>query len=145
MSWGNKLMIVFFAFGTMMGYLVYRCVGTPVELVSKDYYKDELEYQAVINGKARAGELKGTFQVWYQDDQIFLCLPSEMKGQTVSGSIWFYCASNSQKDKKIRLKTDVSGCQQIPSNLLKEGTYEVKLRWAINGNEYFSEQQLVIH
>ena len=50
MNWGHKLMIVFIAFAAMMSYLAYRAFKTEFELVDKDYYKNELKYQEVIDG-----------------------------------------------------------------------------------------------
>jgi len=49
MNWGNKLVLVFIVFGAFIGYLVYQAVNTKYDLVSKDYYKDELRYQEKID------------------------------------------------------------------------------------------------
>jgi hypothetical protein len=54
MNWGNKLVVVFIAFALFMGYMVYRALSTKYDLVSKDYYKDELRYQERIDGVKNA-------------------------------------------------------------------------------------------
>ncbi|OYZ47929.1 MAG: hypothetical protein B7Y19_07425, partial [Sphingobacteriales bacterium 24-40-4] len=54
MNWGNKLVVVFVAFALFMGYMVYRALSTKYDLVSKDYYKDELRYQERIDGVKNA-------------------------------------------------------------------------------------------
>jgi hypothetical protein len=59
MNWGNKLLLVFVVFASGISFLVYRCMKTPVDLVSSDYYKDELVYQQVIDAAKRANALSG--------------------------------------------------------------------------------------
>ena len=57
MNWGNKLLLTFLVFGGLMAYLVYRSLNTNFELVEKDYYKNELKYQQVIDGSKRISDL----------------------------------------------------------------------------------------
>ena len=57
LNWGQKMMLVFLVFVGGMSYLVYRCVKTNYDLVSTDYYKEELSYQQVIDGESRANQL----------------------------------------------------------------------------------------
>ena len=70
MNWGNKILVVFVAFGSMISYMVYRCVKTPVNLVSEQYYKDELAYQNVIDGTKRANALSGKLELAQEDNGI---------------------------------------------------------------------------
>ena len=57
MNWGNKLILVFIVFAVMMSVLVYKSVNTKYDLVSKDYYKDELRYQDKIDGMHNAAKV----------------------------------------------------------------------------------------
>ena len=54
MTWGNKLLLVFAAFALLIGTLVYKCMQQNFELVSKDYYNDELQLykQKKLDAKA---------------------------------------------------------------------------------------------
>src|SRR3954469_7977148 len=113
MNWGNKLVIVFLAFGGLMIYMVSRCIQTPVNLVSKEYYKDEIAYQEVIDGKNHANALSRNVMVTHDDHFITLIFPEEMQKKTIKGKIWFYCAAAADKDKKLILETNATGLQQI--------------------------------
>ncbi|WP_431209536.1 FixH family protein [Puia sp. P3] len=84
-------------------FLVYRCMKTPVDLVSSDYYKDELIYQQVIDAIKRANSLSGGVVVREGRGMISLELPAEMQGVPVQGTVSFYCPSDVSRDRRIAL------------------------------------------
>jgi hypothetical protein len=63
MNWGNKLILAFVVFAAGMAFMVYQAVNTDFELVEKDYYKQELRYQQVIDGKAEAAKLSAAIEL----------------------------------------------------------------------------------
>jgi hypothetical protein len=90
LNWGHKITLAFSAFVLLMFTLVYKSMKTDFQLVTKEYYKDELAYQQVIDGTNRANKLKGNVQVAQTKDGLSIQLPAEMKGKTsvvTSGSI----------------------------------------------------------
>jgi hypothetical protein len=139
MSWGNKLLITFIIFGSGMIYLVYRCMNTEFELVEKDYYKNELAYQQVIDASERTGKLSSVVKITQTAEELRLEMPDEMKGKHLTGEVWFYCAYDSRKDKKMSLELDGSGIQRIPSSILSAGRYQTKISWNDNGDRYYQE------
>ena len=141
MNWGNKLLLVFIVFGVGMSYMVYRCMQTPVDLVSEHYYKDELAYQQVIDGKRQANRLSSRVSLELTAEGVGVLLPGEMKGRQVRGSIQFYCPSNVRYDRVFSL-TDVS--LDIPMTQLRPGRYTVKVSWVADRVGYFSEQDLMV-
>ena len=144
MNWGNKLVLVFIAFGSMIGYLVYRCSHTSFDLVSADYYKDELVYQQTIDAAQRAGALTGRMTVEHQNDQVLLRFPAEMKDASISGDAWFYCAADARRDKRVALHPGTGGVQELDRNSFMPGRYIAKISWSYNNRAYYTEQPLVI-
>lgn len=144
-NWGNKLLIVFAVFGAMIITLVYKAVHSNYDLVSKEYYKDELNYQQIIDGTNRANTLTAALQITQQQKQIHIQLPAEMKGAGVSGTILFYCASDARKDKQFDVKTNADGLQQIDAGQLIPATYLVKVYWQANGKTYYSQQSFTVN
>ncbi|MEO5998226.1 MAG: FixH family protein [Chitinophagaceae bacterium] len=142
MNWGNKLIAVFLCFGASMGFLVYRCMQVQVNLVSNEYYKDELAYQQVIDGKIMAGRLSSAVTLMADSEHLIIQLPSEMKSKSIKGDILFYCPSKSANDKKSVLQTDQSGRQVLPATFLSRGKYQVKINWKSDNISYYSEQPL---
>jgi hypothetical protein len=140
MNWGNKLVVVFILFAILMATLVYKAVNTKFELVSKDYYKDELRYQDRIDGRNNAA-LIGKVAVTQDAEALTIGLPEEMKGVKVEGEAWFYCKTDAERDRKIALAVDTSGKQLILKKQLAKGTtYELKLNWQAGDQKYYTEQ-----
>jgi hypothetical protein len=144
MSWGNKLLITFIVFASGMGYLVYRSTHVNFELVEKDYYKSELRYQEVIDATNHVNKLSSKVKLTQQPDGILLELPGEMKGRNITGDIFFYCAYDEKKDKRVAMSMDTDGRQLIGANSVKPGNYNVKISWALDGKNYFSENKMMV-
>jgi hypothetical protein len=144
-NWGHKLTIGFLAFATMIIYLVVQSMHTHYDLVSKEYYKEELQYQQVIDGTSRANQLSSRTRITQANDQLIVQLPQEMQQKTITGSILFYSVDNSQKDKRIILQVDGNGVQTIDSRSFIPGNYTAKIRWETNGEQYYTEVPVAIH
>jgi nitrogen fixation protein FixH len=144
-NWGHKVTIGFLAFATMIVYLVVQSMHTHYDLVSKEYYKEELQYQQVIDGASRANQLSSHATITQTNDELIIQLPKEMQQKTVTGSLLFYSADNAQKDKKITLQVDDNGAQIIDSRSFIPGNYTAKIRWESNGEQYYTEVPVTIH
>lgn len=144
MNWGNRLLLAFIVFAIGMGLLVYKALNTDYELVEKDYYKQELRYQQVIDGKKEAGNLSKVVELSYSEKGITLQLPPEMKMASPTGEIFFYCANNSGKDKKLKLVMDSTGKQLIAIGTLASGSFMAKISWQAGGKNYYAEKDILI-
>jgi len=144
LNWGHKLIGVFLIFVGMMSYMVYRCIKTNYDLVSKEYYKDELSYQQVIDGASRANKLGNKIHFSQAGSELVLHLPNEMKNTTVKGSAWFYYAPDAKRDRQIALNPNAEGEQAINSSMFLPGNYTVKVKWESKGQQYYSEEFVTI-
>lgn len=144
MNWGYRLMFTFIAFASLMTFLVYKAVHTDFQLVEKEYYKSELSYQEVIDGTKRVNDLSSPVNVTQDDTGIILQLPEEMKNKQLEGNVWFYCAYDAKKDRKLNLQPDVNGVQIIPSGNVSPGKYIVKVQWKLDKDKYYSTRQITI-
>lgn len=144
MSWGNKLLITFLVFGTGMIYLVYRSMHTEFELVEKEYYKTELSYQQVIDASKHSQDLGSRATIASNTAGLHLQLPPEMKGKPLTGTVWFYCAYNSSRDRKVLLQPGDEAAQHFPDTLLLPGHYTAKISWEDGTNHYYSELPLTV-
>ncbi|HEY6502806.1 MAG TPA: FixH family protein [Chitinophagaceae bacterium] len=145
MNWGNKLLITFLVFGAGMSYLVYRAVTTNFELVDKEYYKNELRYQEVIDGVNRANTLSDVVRLTQTGEGLVLQLPAEMKEQVIAGTVHFYCDYDAGKDKKFSLHTDTDGKQVLDNRQLASGNYTVKISWNAGDKKYYTEKPVTIN
>jgi hypothetical protein len=143
-NWGHKLTLGFIAFAGMILYLVFQSINTRFDLVSKEYYKDELQYQQIIDGTNRANQLSQKVSVVQTDKDVMISLPDEMKHTAISGSVLFYCANNARKDFRLPLQVNADGIQRINSQSFIPGRYIAKIRWESNGQQYYTEQFITI-
>lgn len=144
MHWGNKLLLVFAGFGCLMTYMVYKCMQSPVNLVAKEYYRDELAYQAVIDSKTQAAQLQTKVILQQENEQISIQLPREMKDQAVRGQVHFYCAADAGRDRRFDLQVNRDGWQQVSRAALLPGRYLVKLSWEAGNKHYYTEEPFTI-
>ncbi len=141
MSWGNKLIIVFIVFAALMATLVYKATQTKFELVSKNYYQDELRYQDKIDGAANAA-LEAPISIQVNDEIISIEFPDAQKNANITGEAWFYCSVDATKDKRFVLSVDSTGIQRIERKGLQKGDYQIKISYEINQKKYYVAQQL---
>jgi hypothetical protein len=144
-NWGHKLTIGFMAFATMIIYLVVQSMHTKYDLVSKEYYKEELHYQQVIDGTSRANQLSNRATITQENDQLIIQLPKEMEQKVITGSLLFYSADNAQKDKTLPLHVNDNAMQTIDSRSFIPGNYTAKIRWESSGEQYYTEVAITIH
>jgi hypothetical protein len=143
-NWGHKITLAFSAFVVFIFVMVYKAVKTDFQLVTKEYYKEELAYQEVIDGTNKANQLSTAVRIQQADDQLIIQLPEEMKQQTVTGSIWLYCPSEDKNDRKLVLAVDEEGRQSISTKSIAAAGYLAKIRWQANGQTYYTEQRIII-
>jgi len=144
MNWGNKILVTFIVFGAGMGFLVYKAISTNYELVEKDYYKNELTYQQVIDATNRVNKLKSSVKITQTKEGILLQLPDEMKNKNITGNLWFYCEYDKNKDKKIVMNVNTDAKQLFPAEIVTKGNYTVKISWDKEGQQYYSENMLIV-
>lgn len=144
MSWGNRLLLVFIGFAGLISFMVYRCMQVPVQLVSTEYYKDELAYQRVIDNTKKANALSTTIVISRENNRVIVSFPPELKSEVITGSIHFYCASDEKKDRKFKLNIDHGGKWDIREQAILPGNYLVKIQWEANLSDYYSEQNFIL-
>jgi hypothetical protein len=144
MNWGNKILLVFLVFAAGIFYLVYRSMHVNYELVSKEYYKDEIRYQDIIYASQRANTLSRKIEIRQSANVIAVQLPDEMKDEKVTGVMWFYCAADETKDRRISMQPDQRGAQEITKQKFLPGSYVVKFDWTSKNTRYYAEEPLTI-
>ncbi|WP_207491910.1 FixH family protein [Aridibaculum aurantiacum] len=144
MSWGNRLVAVFVAFAALMGTLVYLCMKQNIELVSKDYYADELRYQDKIDGMNNANKITDVV-ITGSDNQVIITMPKEQQGLVLTGEAWFYCATNASSDRKLPLQVNEQGQFVIEKSRLARANYTLKLSWQAGDDHFHTEKFIEVN
>ncbi|MDQ3109889.1 MAG: FixH family protein [Bacteroidota bacterium] len=144
MSWGIRIAILYGAFVAMILFLVFRTMNEDIELVSPDYYENELKFQNQIDRQNQSILLNEQPYIEIKENTIAIKFPAEIKPSTISGAIKFYCPSNSSSDFTINLQVDSSMTQLVSSVKFKKGTYQAQVTWSAGGKNYYNEIPLNI-
>lgn len=143
LNFGHKIILVFIVFGLLMGTLIYMSVKTEFELVSKEYYKEELAYQEVIDARKNAETLSSSITLNYQDKRLHLLMPPEMKSRVDSGEIYFYCPADAKKDTILPLQPDTAGLQIVEiGGSVAPAAYKLRIKWNAAGKSYYQENYM---
>ncbi|MBL7911572.1 MAG: FixH family protein [Bacteroidia bacterium] len=144
MSWGTKITIVYIGFVILIVSLVFISANNKNELVSKNYYEQELAYQDRIDAVNNEKQLAVTINYEILDEFIVLeYLRNEIK-KDFKGEILFFRPSDSTKDKKIELKFDQEGEQAISKNILSKGVYKMCISWKNDKKSYYKDAIITI-
>lgn len=105
------------------------------ELVSEDYYKDELHYQEEINKLNNANTLDKDIELINSSEGITLIFPNNIPEDSISGVISFQRLSSQKLDfsEEIQL-TDHR--QLIPESKIVSGKWIVRIEWKNGDQEY---------
>lgn len=138
-NWGYKIAFVYIGFVLFMLALVWRTMQEKVELVTKDYYAQELTYQDKIDRIQNAKSLKEQITWELGSQSVKIVFPSEFAGKEISGSVLFFRPSDSAKDISIKLRPDANGIMNIKNSNFIPGVYRMQIEWTVEGKNYFSE------
>jgi len=139
MNWGRSIIIAFILFASFIFYIVYSSMNTHFDLVSENYYKEELEYQKIIDSKQNANKLKEKIAIKVENNNIKLILPPELRSNTASGKIHFYNVTDARTDQQIDLVVNVQGEQDFERNKFVPGNYVAKISITSSGTDYYTE------
>lgn len=135
MNWGYRLTFLFVGFAAMMITLVYKATHTRYELVSKDYYSEELRYQEKIDGMNNANAV-GDLILAQTDHIIELTLPAALHQNADSASAWFYCKTNAASDRKLKIVFEEGTAVIYVADFARDN-YELKLQLTAGNKPYY--------
>ncbi|HEV2395024.1 MAG TPA: FixH family protein [Verrucomicrobiae bacterium] len=144
--WPVAIILTFTLFisGTV-GLLVMAC-SQKEDLVSSNYYEQELKFQGQLDRLNRAGKLSAQLTVTFDRARqgIAIALPADQARQPVSGRIQLYRPSSADLDQDLELKPDAAGLQFLDARRLRSGLWKVRISWSAGGQDFFTEQKVVV-
>ncbi len=115
------------------------------DLVSENYYEQELNFQNQIDGAARAEKSGATISRDAAAGNIVIALnAAAINGKILPATVEFYRPSAPELDHEIQLAPKADGTQTLNVSKLANGPWLVRVKWNAGGKEYFLEQKIVI-
>lgn len=139
MNWGFKIAIVYIGFVALIVSMVIISSRNKSELVAKDYYAQELNYQQRIDAIHNEQQLSSSISFTVLDDRIKLHFSPEEITKDFNGEVVFFRPSDASKDRKLKLSFDAGGNQLISKSLLSKGVYKMCISWSKGPTSYYKE------
>ena len=134
-------MLVYIAFVAGMGFLVFKASSEKFDLVTKDYYDQELEYQQVIDQAANSSRLSAPVTIERTEGELKISFPDEMMNKKKLVDFYLYYAADAKKDFRKSFELNENELvQALPAGM--KGMYELKLLWETDGVKYYFEKKL---
>lgn len=137
--WGYGIAAVYTVFALATLSFVAFTMTQKVELVTTDYYAQEVAYEKQIQRVRETKDLANQVMCELTADgqSIRLQMPPNMT--TAQGTVLLYRPSESALDQELKLNLDHNGSQTISTAKLTKGAWRVKVTWSHEGREFYSE------
>ena len=141
LSWGYKIMLGYSLFVAGIVFLVIKASSQKFDLVTKDYYEQELQYQTMIDQSANTARLSAPVTVDQTATELKIAFPQEMKEKKKSVQFYLYYPADAKKDfRKAFELNENEFVQPLPTAM--NGMYELKLSWKVDAVKYYFEKKL---
>ncbi len=131
LNWPTGIVLAMISFMIFILSFVYKSIAVDQyqhELVSEDYYRDELHYQEEINKLNNSKTLEEDIQLSNVEKGIIVKFPEEIAANEISGLIHFQRLSNMKLDFSEEILLE--GHEQlIPEEKLVSGKWSIRIEW----------------
>jgi nitrogen fixation protein FixH len=144
--WPLGILLAFALFILGTAGLIVLAASQRSDLVSDNYYEQEIQYQARMDSLDRVRQLGTAASAAYdaKGGRILIALPAEHAGRPVTGQVQLYRPSAAGLDRQFKLEPDANGAQWLDATDLPRGLWKVRVAWRVEGQEYFLDQKIVI-
>ena len=139
MDWGKGILLTIIGFVALMITMVVISVRMDgIELVTDNYYEEEIKFQDQIDKENSALKLdREVISYDAASKTVLLDLPSG-----ASGKLQLFRPSDSNLDQVLSFTTAEEGQTAIPVGNLKAGYWKFQLNWTEVGKDYYEEKKI---
>lgn len=143
-NWGTGLVIVLILFVAFILYFVIR-ISTEdkydYDLVTEEYYKQEMVLQSEIDAQQNSFALKGKIQGEKTAEGWMMTFPEDLDYAAITGTVSLYRPSDKRLDFDLPLKL-YNGQILIPNDRLVAGRWNTIVNWQYEGKEYLFRDKI---
>jgi hypothetical protein len=143
MNWGHKIILVYAIFVSGIVFMVVKASVQKTDLVTADYYEQELKYQGTIDATENANALTSKLNCEVKGGKLEIRFPEEMKNLAIEANLLLYCVADEKKDIKAAMTTS-AGLIEMPLPAENKGRHELKIHWTANGKQYYYEDKIFL-
>ncbi len=143
-NWGTGIVLSFVAFIIFILYFVYLASTdnkADHDLVTKEYYKEELNYQKEIDAGNNAQPYATAIKMEKTSEGLKIILPEDFPFEGIKGTVSLYRPSNKQLD--FDLPVSLSNTHLlIPDKRLLDGRWDIKISWTSGNKDYLIKKSI---
>ncbi len=143
MNWGKGIVVAFVLFATFIGVMITIMMRQDIGLVTKNYYAEDLAFQEQYERKQNTEKLDLKPEITIVQNQILkVYFPSV--SYVEKGEIKLVRPSSDKLDQQMQLSASADSVQVFPIKPLEPGAYRVKMKWTMEGKDYYLEKVIFI-
>jgi hypothetical protein len=143
-NWGTGIVLAFIGFISFIMYFIITMTTNDkydFDLVTEDYYGQELEFQNEIHKETNSKTLKTNLRWKKMEEGITINFPEDLDIENIKGKVFLYRPSNKQFDFEIPVSLS-NHTLLIPDKRLLGGRWNIKVDWEYNKNEYLYKTEI---
>lgn len=143
-NWGTGIvigLILFIGFILVMVFMMSTEKKYDYDLVTEEYYKEELRFQDEIDAENNAFLLSEKVRVLREPEGLLLVFPKELENDKILGTVFLYRPSNKRLDFEIPLELTKSQLL-IPKDRLLDGRWNIIVRWRSDEKDYLFKEEI---
>lgn len=141
-NWGTGIVIAFIGF---IGFILFFVIRMSLDdkanhdLVTEEYYKEELAYQKEIDAETNANELSIKLEINKTAEGLVIQFPTDIDYKKIKGIVSLYRPSNKHLD--FDLPISLSNLHLlIPDKRLLDGRWDIKIAWVYHGKPFLVKE-----
>ncbi len=143
-NWGWGIFIVLILFVLFIGNLVYKSSQVNIDLVSDNYYENEIKYQKQIDREKNSLSLKHDISIIQNRDFIEIVYPVDLDAQQISGTIQFFKPDDASLDLSLDVRSTELNRQIINTRAFSTGRWEIKINWTYRNTDYYKSEKILL-
>lgn len=144
-NWGTGIVIAFVLFISFIMYFVINMTVNDKydhDLVTDDYYEEELKHQNEIDKLNNAKKLDQNIRWKKTDDGLEIRFPDTFEPENITGKVFLYRPSNKSLDSETTISLS-DNIMLIPNKRLLDGRWNLIVDWQYNGTSYLYKKEIV--
>lgn len=143
-NWGTGIVIVIAAFISFIMYFVITMSTNnkySYDLVTDNYYQQELQYQKQIEAEKNAKNLIENVKLKHSEFGLTVNFPKDLDYKMINGKVFLYRPSNKQLDFEIPISIS-KPYLLVPEKRLLDGHWNIIVSWTYEKKDYLFKKEL---
>jgi hypothetical protein len=142
MNFGKWIFISFVLFASFIATLVVICVRQDINLVSTDYYREELVHGKKMELISNTMALSSVPDFAINGNMLTVTFSDFSKVE--NGELRLLRPSDAKLDRKFLITPKGNVKQTYALEVWHEGLYRASMQWRMDGKEYYYEKLIVL-